>query len=169
MAHLRLQEQKARALFEKYNMALEPGEWIPARGTGNTDWVEKKHRIRVHRQCHRCQMGFGTDKNCTQCGHIRCKKCPRFPTKSGGTKEAPSQAKALIAVDNHPRFHPSAATRQAAQPLTMMTKHGTELHYKSPVHRVRRTCHRCDALFNGKATQCETCQHLRCPKCPREP
>ncbi|KAI4170069.1 MAG: hypothetical protein LQ343_005210 [Gyalolechia ehrenbergii] len=80
-----IQEERARALFAKYGLTLEPGEWtLPIKPDAQR--VEKKIRMRVHRSCHHCQATFGPEKVCNNCKHTRCKKCPRFPTKR--TKES---------------------------------------------------------------------------------
>ncbi|KAL8969724.1 MAG: hypothetical protein Q9197_004185 [Variospora fuerteventurae] len=88
-----IQEEKARALFEKYGLTLEPGEWTkPIKP--DAERVEKKIRMRVHRICHHCQATFGPDKVCSNCKHSRCKSCPRLPIKR--TKE--QKAKAIAAA-----------------------------------------------------------------------
>ncbi|MCJ1440922.1 MAG: hypothetical protein MMC23_001408 [Stictis urceolatum] len=163
-AHFKLQEEKARALFAKYNLALEPGEWTSAKGTSNQEWVEKQVRVRVHRTCHRCNKAFGADKICANCSHTRCKKCPRNPDKP---KDRKDKAMATIIVDSDPKYR--AIERRTKPVPTMMSKGGQEMIRKVPLHRVRRTCHKCNMLFPGKSTECAGCKHQRCPKCPREP
>ncbi|KAL8795714.1 MAG: hypothetical protein Q9182_007493 [Xanthomendoza sp. 2 TL-2023] len=82
-------EERARALFAKYGLTLEPGEWTsPIKP--NAERVEKKIRMRIHRACHHCQTTFGADRVCNNCSHHRCKKCPRYPTKKA--KEPKSQS-----------------------------------------------------------------------------
>lgn len=162
-----MQEEKARALFVKYDMKLEPGEWThPVRG--DAERVEKKIRMRVHRTCHRCSTTFGREKVCANCQHTRCKKCPRFPTKKSKDPMAKPSIYGLsaIAVDESLKDKRTVTM----MPLTMPHRPtGKDLVRRGPVQRVRRTCHKCESLFVGKATQCETCKHLRCPRCPREP
>ncbi|MCJ1369107.1 hypothetical protein MMC20_000315 [Loxospora ochrophaea] len=160
--HTTIQEERARALFAKYGLTLEPGEWTSP-SKSDVERVEKKIRMRVHRFCHRCQTTFGPNRTCSTCQHTRCKKCPRFPVKR--SKEP--QTMTVGAAANE------AAKVQAkarASTLTMPSKvPGKELVRKTPAQRVRRTCHKCDSIFTGKATQCDNCKHLRCAKCPREP
>ncbi|SMR58648.1 unnamed protein product [Zymoseptoria tritici ST99CH_1A5] len=43
--------------------------------------VEKPIRIRIHWTCHQCDRNFGREQTCVQCGHQRCKECPRQPPK----------------------------------------------------------------------------------------
>ena len=152
-----IQEEKARALFAKYGMTLEPGEWtVPT--TIGLPRVEKQVRMRIHRTCHRCQTTFGADRVCSHCQHTRCKKCPQFP----GSKSKVSKGKG-VAVGG-------VATDGKTDPLTILHRAtGKEMTRKAPTQRVRRTCHQCETLFQGKATQCENCKHLRCSKCPRDP
>lgn len=161
-----LQEEKARALFAKYGLTLEPGEWkTPTRG--DVERVEKKVRMRVHRTCHRCSTNFGAEKVCVSCHHTRCKKCPRYPTKKPKDSQAKGKGLATgIATDDGAKGKSAAFNA----PLTMPHRvTGKELTRRAPVQRVRRTCHKCDILFVGKNSPCESCNHLRCPKCPREP
>ncbi|KAI9721941.1 MAG: hypothetical protein M1812_001899 [Candelaria pacifica] len=74
-----LQQEKARAMFEKHALTLEPHEW-PS-GGARKERIEKPIRLRIHRHCHRCQSDFGPDKSCLNCAHKRCTKCPRSPGK----------------------------------------------------------------------------------------
>jgi hypothetical protein len=46
---------------------------------------------------------------------------------------------------------------------------GQDVIYKAIRQRVRRTCHQCQTLFPGTSTVCESCGHIRCRSCPREP
>ncbi|KAL6719263.1 hypothetical protein ACLMJK_003501 [Lecanora helva] len=154
-----LQEEKARAMFAKYGLTLEPGEWVHPVTVG-APRIEKPVRMRIHRKCHRCQTIFGQDRICSNCQHTRCKKCPRHPvsTKSKGAK-----GKGAVAVDE-------GVTNPEGDPLTMPHRAtGKEMSRKAPTQRVRRTCHECGTIFAGKAVQCENCKHMRCPQCPREP
>ncbi|KAM0797050.1 hypothetical protein BDR22DRAFT_794851, partial [Usnea florida] len=156
-----LQEEKARALFAKYGLTLEPGEWtVPT--TVGVPRVEKQVRMRVHRTCHRCQTTFGPDKVCSNCQHTRCKKCPRFPGSNSRTSKGKGLAVGAGGTDD--RRDKKAGSLTMVHPAT-----GKEMTRKAPTQRVRRTCHECRTLFQGKATQCENCKHLRCPKCPRDP
>lgn len=159
-----IQEEKARALFAKYGLTLEIGEWTPP-VNADAERIEKKIRIRIYRTCHRCQTTFGADKNCNNCKHTRCKKCTRYPvakTSSDGKKDGKKKApdRGVIAVDTSPTMIP----------LTMRSRvTGKDLERRVPKQRVRRTCHMCSALFIGKAEECASCKHLRCRKCPRDP
>jgi hypothetical protein len=160
--HSKLQTEKAEALFSKYEMVREPGIWSPP-GPGDSPWTEKTARMRVHRQCHRCQTMFGAEKACRNCSHTRCTKCPRFPPKA-----APARPRVVAfapeVVEGRPVVHKLRVTD-----LRMPSKGGQDLVRRDPVQRVRRFCHQCDTTFKGKATQCEKCQHQRCPRCTRDP
>jgi hypothetical protein len=92
-----------------------------------------------------------------QCEHKRCKKCPRYPKK----KTPGEKVKEQEAVEQ---------PKKKKKVLTITTRHGNELAYQPATQRVRRTCHKCEALFvPPTATTCESCNHIRCTKCPREP
>jgi hypothetical protein len=111
-------------------------------------------------------MAFGKEKVCSRCAHTRCTKCPRFPVKR---PQEPAAAAAAAAAAVAPPARDPAKARIQRPILMMQSKSGTDLVRKVPLHRVRRTCHRCQTLFVGRATQCESCHHLRCAQCPRSP
>ncbi|KAL8727316.1 MAG: hypothetical protein Q9181_005757 [Wetmoreana brouardii] len=151
-----IQEERARALFAKYGLTLEPGEWTtPIKP--DAERVEKKIRMRVHRQCHRCQTTFGPDRICSKCKHNRCKKCPRFPTKRA--KESKGKGVATI-EETGPSIKTLTITSRAT---------GKQLSYKPVRQRVRWTCHVCFQTFKDRSRQCEGCEHDRCDECPRQP
>ncbi|PGG98605.1 hypothetical protein AJ79_08809 [Helicocarpus griseus UAMH5409] len=151
-----IQQEKARALFAKYGLTLEPGEWMSKPADRNVQRVEKPVRMRVRRNCHRCLTTFGSEKVCAGCEHVRCKKCFRYPPPKP-KEDANDKGKA-----------------KAADPkkvvLTIPSRTGGQDLVRKPIkQRVRRTCHRCETLFIGDATECENCKHVRCKKCPRDP
>ena len=171
--------EKARLLFAKYGLTIDEDEWISA-PRAPVERVEKPIRMRVRRQCHRCQTMYGPDKICTSCQHTRCKKCPRFPPKkpkTNPTGEArgavtmgppppPAAAASLPVLDVDPMYRQSSKY-VLSRPSTTG---GQDMLRKPPVQRVRRTCHRCFTLFNPQsASECENCKHVRCKKCPRDP
>ncbi|KAH7394901.1 hypothetical protein DE146DRAFT_616112 [Phaeosphaeria sp. MPI-PUGE-AT-0046c] len=152
-----MQQERARALFAKYGLSLDSHDWIAAPAPmPAVQRVEKAIRMRVHRSCHRCGTIYGSDKNCSQCEHPRCKKCPRYPKK----KLTVNKEKELTS-DDKPR---------KKRVLTVTTRAGNELAYQPSKQLVRRTCHKCETVFvPTTATICENCRHIRCTKCPREP
>lgn len=167
-----MQQERARALFAKYGLTLEPEEWMSPRNL-NVERVEKPIRMRVRRTCHRCQTTFGPDRVCANCQHVRCKKCPRYPpARSKEEKEARAKAKAAE------QAKAAAGQAKAAEPkkksktpqLTIPSRTGGQDLVRKPIRqRVRRTCHRCNTLFIGDAKECTNCHHIRCKKCPRDP
>ncbi|KAL1389568.1 hypothetical protein HDK64DRAFT_336632 [Phyllosticta capitalensis] len=171
------QQERARALFAKYGLTLEAHEWIT---TGisheNVQRVEKPIRMRVHRTCHRCQTTFGPDRVCQKCEHTRCKKCPRYPAKKDDKSKGKARAGEPAAAPVVPapqQSTPRIGSRptKKGEYLTMKSRTGgPDLERRPPKQRVRRTCHKCDALFTPPtATSCSSCSHVRCAKCPRDP
>ena len=145
----RIQEEKVRAMFAKYNMTFDIGEWTPP-FKADTLRVEKKVRMRVHRTCHRCQTQFGVDRVCNSCNHTRCKKCPRYP---GPKKESMKGKGAMVG---------GVGSTTATQ--------GEGGNVKRPdSQRAPRICHKCRTTFGGKSSECQNCKHVRCPQCPRDP
>ncbi|EFW14189.1 hypothetical protein D8B26_002443 [Coccidioides posadasii str. Silveira] len=160
-----MREEKARALFAKYGLTLEPGEWVtPRSAKENVDRVEKPIRMRVRRNCHRCLTTFGPEKVCVGCSHIRCKKCFRYPpAKSKEECEAKGKAREVEKIEE-------IQPKEKKFVLTIPSRTGGQDLVRKPImQRVRRTCHMCSTLFIGSATECQNCHHIRCKKCPRDP
>ncbi|KAH0548249.1 hypothetical protein GP486_008043 [Trichoglossum hirsutum] len=158
-----LNQEKAKALFQKYGLNLEPDEWpLSSRKPGER--VEKPIRMRIHRTCHRCQNTFGCEKTCVKCGHNRCKKCPRYPPKKllpkGKDKE---KGAAALGPDGKPK------QKQKYQ-LTMPSRTGGQDRVRKVIRqRVHRKCHKCDVEFHRGEKLCVGCGHIRCKRCPRDP
>jgi hypothetical protein len=153
-------------VFEKYGFTLEPHEW--SRSTDKSERVEKQIRMRVHRQCHRCHNStFGPDKICTHCQHLRCKKCPRFPTKKPARKEGlPTAKTAVVAAKNTERIRAKSRYDLAIPGRVPGTQDRV---LKDIKQTTRRICHRCELQFESGATVCNRCKHTRCTKCARLP
>ena len=154
----KIQEEKARALFAKYNITLEIGEWTPP-FKGDSVRVEKKVRMRIHRHCHRCQTMFGVEKQCAECGHTRCKKCPRTKMTRQRDRKGKSVVTGGIVVDD--RYMSMMGPDVLNMPYR---RTGKEL--PGVVHRI---CHKCQTMFVGNTPQCEACGHQRCAQCPQDP
>ncbi|KAL4904964.1 hypothetical protein BDW74DRAFT_153883 [Aspergillus multicolor] len=161
-----IQEEKARALFAKYGLTLEPGEWKATRDVP-VQRVVKPIRMRVRRTCHRCQTTYGPDRVCVNCQHVRCKKCPQYPApRPKDEQERTETALQTILAQKAQPVQPKPRKHQ----LTMPSRTGGQDLIRKPVRqRVRRTCHRCNTLFGPHATECASCRHLRCKLCPRDP
>ena len=126
-----MQEEKARALFIKYGLTLEPGEWtVPT--TVGLPRVERQVRMRIHRICHRCQTTFGADRVCSHCQHTRCKKCPRVPGSKTKVSKGKGVAVGGVVTDD--------GLDSKADPLTMLHRASREeMTRKAPTQRVRNT------------------------------
>ncbi|KAI9865244.1 MAG: hypothetical protein M1824_003396 [Vezdaea acicularis] len=178
-----IQQEKARALFAKYGLTLEPHEWsFPTREP--VERVEKPIRMRVHRHCHQCATAFARSKVCPnpQCGHTRCQACPRYPAKksksSGAGDGGPGKSRSTgAAAPGLPlrtpatgiRYGEDSRTRQLKGQLRIPSRTGAQdLVYKPARQRVHRTCHRCQTEF-GREKVCPNCTHVRCSDCPRDP
>ncbi|KAI1973352.1 hypothetical protein LOZ53_002940 [Ophidiomyces ophidiicola] len=161
-----MQEEKARALFAKYGLTLEPGEWVtPRSAREDVERVEKPIRMRIRRICHRCHTTFGADKVCVGCSHLRCTKCHRYP---------PAKPKPAPEVKGEVRTTERAIDMIEPRPkkpvLTIRSRTGGQDLVRKPIlQRVRRTCHMCSTMFAANATECRNCHHIRCKKCPRDP
>ena len=83
------QREKTRELFAKYGFDLDVDKWI-IRPIDPSRRVEKKIRMRVRRKCHQCQTTIGANKICSQCDHVLCKECPRYPAKKKKKEPEPA-------------------------------------------------------------------------------
>ncbi|OJJ75192.1 hypothetical protein ASPBRDRAFT_53135 [Aspergillus brasiliensis CBS 101740] len=164
-----IQEEKARALFAKYGLTLEPGEWRSPSDT-TVQRVVRPIRMRVRRTCHRCQTTFGPNKVCVNCQHVRCKSCPRHPSTKTNDHRDDTQA-ALQAIVAQKLHKPAPVQHKPKQaPLTLPSRTGGQDVIHHPTRqRIHRTCHQCSTPFAPDATECSTCQHIRCTMCPRDP
>ncbi|KAJ9669520.1 hypothetical protein H2201_000387 [Coniosporium apollinis] len=168
-----LQQERARALFAKYGLTLEDHEWITTGSSAvNSERVEKPIRMRVRRQCHRCQANFGHDKVCVKCEHKRCKKCPSYPArkvvaaledKGKGVARKDEDVVPALAPIPAPVPVPILLPTPVAVPAPEVPKKsrmrsgypiltkpspsgGPDFVRKYVSQRVRRTCHKCEAL-----------------------
>jgi len=163
---------EARKLAERFNINIEPEDWkiIPA-----AERVEKPIRMRIHRTCHHCSTPFGPNKVCVSCNHARCTKCPRYPPKKTQKGKLPEGEAARPPQDvnragNYTITGEGMETGKSKYKITMPSKTGgQDLVWKKPMQRVRRTCHRCQTLFQSSVKICASCGHIRCADCARDP
>jgi len=158
------QRERAQALFAKYGLELRDDEWIVST-VSPMERVEKPIRMRVRRQCHKCQTTFGADKACSNCNHHKCKDCPRIPPKKNKNKGKATIAAAAVDADKA-----KAKRKEQQYTLTIPSKTGGQDLVRKPLkQRTRRFCHKCNTIFLRNATECSECQHVRCKRCPRDP
>ena len=160
--------ERARQLAQKYNIDLEPRDW---KVIEVAERVEKPIRMRIHRTCHNCGTSFGANKVCASCQHRRCDDCPRYPKKKlpkDKGKAVRSEGPSGVAVGGTELAE--GLKRKHTYVLTMPSRTGgQDLVYKKVVQRVRRTCHRCEAVYMPGSRICSKCGHSRCVDCPRDP
>lgn len=80
-----LRYQRAQDVFKKYNLEIDPTDWQQA-DNSSVPRVEKKTRMRVRYTCHECKQTFGREKQCSNCPHMRCDSCVRYPAKKTAGK-----------------------------------------------------------------------------------
>lgn len=153
--------ERAKALFAKHGLEVNPADWGFASQPPKCERVHKEIRMRVHRNCHRCGTSFGADKICSKCSHKRCKSCPRFPAK----KPKKDQHR-----PGHRHDHKGEEKKKKHNYLTIPSRTGGQDLVRRPIRmRVRRTCHHCQTQFPARVKVCQKCNHKRCKKCPRDP
>lgn len=200
-----VQEDRARVLFAKYGLSLEPGEWQSPADMA-VQRIDRPVRMRVRRYCHRCQTTFSADRVCVNCQHVRCKKCPRHgSSKFQGSSMFQNQVDPPIPATmfqeqvnrpiSAPRFEnqldrpitarvsstkanqilakargeDKPASRKEPQLTLPSPTGGQDLVHRKPRQRVRRFCHMCQTMYANKSKECANCSHIRCKKCPRDP
>lgn len=161
---------RARKLGERFKVSIDPQQFPSKKMDRVVYRIEKPIRMRIHRQCHRCDTVFGGNKICTSCEHVRCKACPRSPTKRTGmkVKENVVPGTTSSTLDLEPDTYwgqveelvlTKPNPKPGRQPLVM----------KKPMQRIRRTCCECSTLFTANSKVCRSCSHGRCADCPRDP
>ncbi|KAK5938355.1 hypothetical protein PMZ80_009325 [Knufia obscura] len=130
--------ERAQAIFQKYNLTLEPADWHSPSKL-NVERVHKRKRQRVHWSCHECKSTFGKEKICPQCSHVRCSTCVRYPPKKKGEK----------AQQRTKKLEPVVSSEVADVPTT-------------------GACHECKTEFSIGAPACTNCDHQICERCLKE-
>lgn len=77
--------QRAQEIFKEYNLEMDPADWQQPNNS-SVQRVEKQPRMRVRYTCHECKHTFGREKKCSNCTHMRCDSCVRYPAKKTGDK-----------------------------------------------------------------------------------
>ncbi|KAH0600454.1 hypothetical protein MHUMG1_01450 [Metarhizium humberi] len=170
---LKILEERAKKMGEKFGLVIESSDLLSHSPKETVLRVDKPIRMRVRRNCHRCNTTFTTGNECTMCQHVRCEKCPRHPPKEGeaGYLAHLAQLEAeLKANKENPPIVPDYFWGDERIELKRPSKTGgQDLVHRKPRQRVRRTCHECQTLFATGSRKCENCNHVRCTDCPRDP
>ncbi|KAH7031246.1 uncharacterized protein B0I36DRAFT_243009 [Microdochium trichocladiopsis] len=176
VSRAQIQDERARRLGARFGIEFEPQEW--ANTEGDVLRIDKAPRMRIHRQCHKCQSGFGSGNECPSCKHMRCKQCIRNPPKrTEAEKEAARARKEELIrqrVENAPIIPSYDYSHITAEIILKRPSRATsgDLVFRPPRVRVRRNCHVCSTLITSDSKQlrtCDTCGHKRCDDCPRHP
>ncbi|KAI1180692.1 hypothetical protein F4777DRAFT_258849 [Nemania sp. FL0916] len=171
---IQIHEERAKKLGARFGLEIKPSEWHSS--DGDVLRVDKAVRMRIHRECHRCNQRFGVGNVCPSCNHTRCKQCTRYPDKQTEDDRLANREKREILLQKHKDMAPIIPSYDFAPPIILKRPRKTateDLVYKGrPRMRVRRNCHVCDTLINSHSKQartCENCGHKRCADCPRRP
>ncbi|RFU30176.1 hypothetical protein B7463_g6171, partial [Scytalidium lignicola] len=107
-------------LGEPWDLSIEPHEWgYSFKRPPTLSRVERPIRARIHRMCHRCNIGFGATKICASCGHTRCKLCPRHPNRR--IEENGQQGMSTEAVGSSATLHSQTDTAVSPGGVEMPT------------------------------------------------
>ncbi|ETS82375.1 hypothetical protein PFICI_04251 [Pestalotiopsis fici W106-1] len=168
-------EERARKLGDHYGVEIEPTGWHATEG--EVYRIEKPIRVRVHKDCHRCQTSFGNSSQCPNCNHHYCSKCGRDPPKrtdsqKQASREKREKAETSAMMRKQEQFAPIIPHYGLAEPIVVTRPSrtgGQPLVHKVPRMRLRRSCHRCNTTFTQSTRVCENCGHRRCDDCPKTP
>jgi hypothetical protein len=128
--------------------------------------------MRVRRYCHVCNQAFGSERECLNCKHEKCKDCAQYPPRLSETEREDLRRRRAALIQKQKENAPIVPDYDA-DPAELVLKRRLqtdkgEYVLRKPRQRVRRTCHECNTLFaNGR--KCEECGHVRCTDCPRDP
>ncbi|KAF4587303.1 hypothetical protein GQ602_003996 [Ophiocordyceps camponoti-floridani] len=169
----KLIQERAKKLAERYGLELSSSDLFKTSADDTVLRMDKPIRIRIRRSCHRCDTALPVSKECPNCLHVRCPKCARYPPKrSDAEKLASRERRAAVAQaqKENPPMVPDYSCRETPVILKRPSKTGgQDLYLKKPRQRVRRTCHRCQTVFQPGSKKCQDCGHVRCTDCPRDP
>ena len=165
-------EERAKKLGERFGLEIKPTEWYTTEG--NALRVEKPIRMRVHRKCHNCDAFFGLARECPNCEHVRCKKCPRAPPKRSEAEKEESRKRRAALLKERAENPPIVADWDTTEKNIELKKPsktgGQDLVYKKARQRIRRSCCQCQTQYSTiQSTECASCHHVRCTDCPRDP
>ncbi|KAI1202317.1 hypothetical protein F5X97DRAFT_319472 [Nemania serpens] len=171
---IQIHEERAKKLGARFGLEIKPSEWHSSEG--EVLRVDKPVRMRIHRECHRCNSRFGAGNVCPSCRHTRCLQCTRYPDKQTEAERQANRERMEALIQKHKDMAPIIPSYDYAPQivLTRPRKASTQdLVYKGrPRMRVRRYCHICETLISSHTKQtrtCEGCGHKRCADCPRQP
>ncbi|CEJ80408.1 hypothetical protein VHEMI00591 [[Torrubiella] hemipterigena] len=165
-----LLEERLQTLDARHGIESGTWDWHVVSREEKVLRTDKPVRMRVRWDCHRCKIPMDRDKRCTECQHSRCPMCPRNPP---------------VRHDKEPRADLESRDDMGNSQAPIMAEidwndmgvllnrpglpGGQELVHKPPRQRVRRMCHLCDYTFMPGNKTCESCGHVRCSDCPRDP
>lgn len=117
------------------------------------DLVHQPIKIKVKRTCHKCDTLFkpSTAKECENCQHVRCSKCPRDPPKRY----------------KYPKGYPGDVT--AVESSDDQYDGKRKRVYRKTRGRVHYMCDQCQHDFRQGERICWNCNHERCDQCTRSP
>ncbi|KAK5998290.1 hypothetical protein PT974_00664 [Cladobotryum mycophilum] len=166
-------EERAKKLSERFGLEIHPSGWQITVPDDTVLRIDKPIRMRIRRTCHRCNAIFTSSKECSNCQHLRCVKCTRYPPKRTETELVASREKRAAIIKSHKENAPITVDWDWQQTNVVLKRPsktgGQDLVHKKPRQRVRRTCHECNTLFMAGSKTCEKCSHVRCTDCPRDP
>ncbi|KAG5998213.1 hypothetical protein E4U43_002484 [Claviceps pusilla] len=177
MSKMKISEERARKLGERYGAVFEPTDFLNMAPTETVHRVDKPIRMRVRRVCHRCNTTFAAKNECSKCRHVRCDQCPRHSPSKGAEAADTSpdleemEAEAVVEANHENSAILADLFWGDYQPqLKRPSKTGgQDLVHRKPRQRVRRTCHECETIYKPGSKNCLDCGHIRCTDCPRDP
>ncbi|KAI0117692.1 hypothetical protein GGR51DRAFT_263076 [Nemania sp. FL0031] len=171
---IQVHEERAKKLGARFGLEIKPSEWHSSEG--DVLRVDKPVRMRIHRECHRCNSRFGAGNVCPSCQHTRCGRCIRYPDQQTEVERQANRERREALIQKHKDMAPIIPSYDYSPQIILKRPRKAptqDLVYKGrPRMRVRRYCHNCQSLISShskEARTCEQCGHKRCGDCPRYP
>lgn len=165
--------QRGRVISLRLGMEVETWEMRTVLPDETVRRMDKPISLRVRWACHLCNSGINLHGKCSKCEHSRCKECHRLDSSieaDDGLVARVRPAKRRSEADDEGHCISEQDWSEDGVVFKKRSRTGgPDLVLRKPRHRVRRTCHVCQADFAQLSKICDKCQHVRCTDCPREP
>ena len=164
-------QTRTTMMWSKWNLDYAQLEGLPRYDDGprtNVPRVEKKIKMRVRRTCHKCSTMYTQGRTCSDCGHYRCRECPREPPRRRHDERSEQTLHSTTHTERTPEHRETNPQENLNQSRVLIVNRSSEGPGR-PSQRVQYFCHRCESLFvAGTAHHCPNCGHRKCDVCSRQ-
>ncbi|KAJ6786602.1 hypothetical protein PWT90_04682 [Aphanocladium album] len=162
-------EQRGKVISMRLGVDVQTWEMRTTHPDETVFRQDKPLSLRVRWCCHRCNGNIASNGACSKCEHARCKKCIRLHSDEQLADALVGMRSSRSRHRGHDEGYDDGCKDSGYGLKKRNTTGGPDLVLRKPRHRVRRTCHVCNADFAQLSKICDKCQHVRCTDCPRDP